>query len=219
MNGFGKKLVKKIEDITGKSYNYLLFNRYEYDDKIDWHRDDTHGWVDKASLFIMALYYENDQHFRNLKARFEDSKAKFGISIKHGEGAELKYPTNDTIKHAYMHNNDVVTRESISARQLTPKYNSTKLQDPMRNFPARIKHINQIETSRKAQLVDDNGDTTEIFLETEMDFTDLKVKKEIKTYKECHEDYEVYKLGNHRQTHLHKKILGHGPNMNRIRAL
>ncbi len=46
MNGFGKKLVKKIEDITGKSYNYLLFNRYEYDDKIDWHRDDTNGWVD-----------------------------------------------------------------------------------------------------------------------------------------------------------------------------
>ncbi len=219
MNGFGKKLVKKIEDITGKSYNYLLFNRYEYDDQIDWHKDNTDGWVDKASLFIMALYYENDQHFRNLKARFEDSKVKFGIRIKHGEGVELKYPTNETIKHAYMHNNDAVTRESISARQMEPGYNSTKLQDPMRNFPKRIKHINQIETSRKAQLVDDNGDTTEIFLETEMDFTNLKVMKEIKTYKECRRDYEKYKRENHRHTRLHKKILGHGPNMNRIKAL
>ena len=58
MDRFGKKLIRMIYHKTGVRFNYLLYNQYVGSDHIGYHHDNQGGWVDKAPLFVMAVYFQ-----------------------------------------------------------------------------------------------------------------------------------------------------------------
>lgn len=99
-----QNIKKKVEEFTGKKFNFVLINRYKDGNSyIGWHADDEKQLGDRPYVVGVSLGEPRDFQLKPkdfVPKDFKSAELPINIKLESGSIVVMEHPTNDSWKHS-----------------------------------------------------------------------------------------------------------------------